>query len=248
MVKKTAAILALLVAATLAQAQEYSSLHWSYEGESGPAHWGDLSSEFAECKSGHQQSPIDIRKTVASDLPAIKFDYQPSQLKIIDNGHTVQVNYAPGSWITVGEKRYQLLQFHFHHPSEEEIDGKSHDMVAHLVHSDDDGNKAVVAVLLSRGESNALLKTVFAHIPATKGKEEAAEVTINASDLLPKNTAYYTFPGSLTTPPCSEGVTWLVLKTAKTLSKEELESFARLYPHNARPVQPLNDRKVLASH
>jgi carbonic anhydrase len=248
MVKRFAAIIVLLATSLLMQAQEHHSLHWGYEGEGGPDHWGDLSPEFGECKTGHQQSPIDIRKTIPSDLPAIKFGYQPSPLKIIDNGHTVQVNYAPGSWITVGDKRYQLLQFHFHHPSEEEIDGKPHAMVAHLVHSDDGGNKAVVAVLLSRGESNALLKTVFAHIPATKGKEETSEITINASDLLPKKVAYYTFPGSLTTPPCSEGVTWYVLKTPNTLSKEELDTFAKLYPHNARPVQPSNDRKVLASH
>jgi carbonic anhydrase len=220
--------------------------HWAYEGEGGPDHWADLSPDFSACKMGRKQSPIDIRNTVTSDLPAIIFDYKPSSLKIIDNGHTVQVNYAPGSMIIVGNKRYQLLQFHFHHPSEERINGKAYEMVAHLVHADNEGNKAVVAVLFQEGQSNPLLSAIFAHVPKTKNHEEEADVSINAMELLPTTLGYYTFPGSLTTPPCSEGVTWLVLKAPLTLSKSELGLFTRLYAQNARPTQPLNGRTVLS--
>ena len=163
------------------------------------------------------QSPIDIRDGVAKKgaLPVIAFDYKPSPLTIIDNGHTVQVDYAPGSFITVQGKRYELVQFHFHKPSEEKINGKSADMVAHLVHKDADGNLAVVAVLLKTGQPNKLVETLWKNLPPTKEKETTvAGVQVNATDLLPPNkAAYYTFTGSLTTPPCSEGVTWFVLKS-----------------------------------
>jgi carbonic anhydrase len=141
-----------------------------------------------------------------------------------------------------------LKQFHFHHPSEEEIDGKRHDMVAHLVHADQDGNLAVVAVLLEKGQASPLLDELWKSVPPQKEKEVAVDnVQINAADLLPSDHGYYTFTGSLTTPPCSENVTWFVLKSPNTLSEAELSQFAKLYPHNARPVQPLNDRSVQES-
>ena len=139
---------ALLVGAPLAQ---HAGPHWGYEGSNGPDHWGALDKTFEACQAGHAQSPIDIRSAKPADLPAIQFAYQPTPLHIINNGHTIQVNYAPGSFITVGDKRYQLKQFHFHHPSEERIDGKGFAMVAHLVHASDDGKLAVVAVLLDAG-------------------------------------------------------------------------------------------------
>src|SRR5262249_23060476 len=160
--------------------------------------------------------PIDIRDADAkkSDLPPIAFDYKPSPLKIVDNGHTVQVIYAPGSTITVEGKQYELAQFHFHKPSEEKINGKASDMVANLVHKDKDGKLAVVAVLLKAGGANPLIETLWKNVPKEKEKErEVQGVMVNAADLLPANRkAYYTFTGSLTTPPCSEGVTWFVLK------------------------------------
>jgi carbonic anhydrase len=221
--------------------------HWSYLGATGPAHWGDLSSDFSTCKTGHQQSPINITNPVPSDLPAIDFHYEPATLKIIDNGHTVQVNYPPGSYITAGNQRYQLLQFHFHHPSEELIEGKAYDLVIHLVHQDAEEHKAVVAVLVNQGQNNPVLDTIFSHLPKSKEKEVATEVSINVRNLLPSERSYYTFPGSLTTPPCSEGVTWFVLKTPLTVSKSALTQFTRLYPHNARPVQRLNGRQILAA-
>jgi carbonic anhydrase len=169
-------------------------------------------------------------------------------LHIIDNGHTVQVNYGAGSSMSVDGKRYDLVQFHFHRPSEETIDGKAYPMEAHLVHKDAEGHLAVVAVLLKQGKESPFLRALWANLPAEKEKEKVVgKVSINAASLLPKNHAYYTFPGSLTTPPCSEGVTWFVLTTPVDLSSSQVARFEKIYPHNARPTQPLNGRVVKAS-
>jgi len=221
--------------------------HWSYGKHGGPAEWGELDKAFASCQLGKVQSPIDIRDAKAADLPPITFDYKPAPLKLIDNGHTIQVNYAPGSTIDVGGTRYELVQFHFHKPSEEKIDGKAHAMVAHLVHKGSDGALAVVAVLLDKGQDNPTLRAIWANLPKQKDKEIAAPATIDAAALLPADKGYYTFAGSLTTPPCSEGVRWFVLKTPMTLAASELTAFAKLYPMNARPTQPLNGRAVEAT-
>ena len=225
--------------------------HWSYSGSTGPAEWAHLESDFGVCGVGKMQSPIDIRDAAArrTALPAITFDYKSVPLKLIDNGHTIQVDYPPGSTITVDGKQYELLQFHFHNPSEEKINGHRFDMVAHLVHKDANGKLAVVAVLLKSGPANRLVETLWKSLPGEKGKEvEVQGVRINAMDLLPANRArYYTFTGSLTTPPCSEDVTWFVLKTPTTISKDEVARFARLYPMNARPTQALNGREVRAA-
>lgn len=177
-------------------------------------------------------------------MPAISFHYLPSPLNVVNNGHTVQVNYARGSYIVVGKKRYDLLQFHFHHPSEEEIDGKRSAVGVHLVHKDPEGHLAVVAVLLTEGPGNTATEAVFNHVPAGTERETPANTTVNAADLVPGERSYYSFTGSLTTPPCTEGVQWFVLQTASTLSKSALETLAKLYPNNARPVQPLNGRVV----
>ena len=243
------AVLALtLLSSLVAFAQEHKSGHWGYDGNEGPSHWGDMSPEFAPCKSGHHQSPIDIRNPQKTDLPPIHFDYKPSPLHIIDNGHTILINYAAGSSIRVGDKQYTLKQFHFHRPSEEKIDGKTYDMVAHLVHSDQDGNLAVVAVLLEKGNNNPLIRELWSDLPKEKEKEELLDtVTINVANLLPPDTGYFTFSGSLTTPPCSENVTWFVLKHPVAITAEEIEQFTKLYRHDARPTQPLYDRVVLES-
>jgi carbonic anhydrase len=232
----------------VAFAQEHKSGHWGYDGNEGPSHWGDMSPEFAPCKSGHHQSPIDIRSPQKTDLPPIHFDYKPSPLHIIDNGHTIMVNYALGSSIRVGDKQYTLKQFHFHRPSEEKINGKTYDMVVHLVHADKDGNLAVVAILLEKGNNNPLIRELWSDFPKEKGKEELLDtVTINVGNLLPADTGYFTFSGSLTTPPCSENVTWFVLKHTVAITTEEIEQFTKLYRHDARPTQPLYDRVVLES-
>jgi len=222
--------------------------HWGYTGHGGPKEWGGLDPAFATCKLGKHQSPIDIHGAKAADLPAIQFDYKPSPLKVIDNGHTIQVNYAPGSTIDVGGSKYELLQFHFHHPSEEKVNGKPHAMVAHLVHKNADGKLAVVAVLLDKGGSSEAIDAIWKNLPKEKEKEVAvANVTIDASKLLPAKRGYYAFEGSLTTPPCSEEVRWLVLKAPVKIGSEQVAAFGKLYPMNARPTQPLNGRSLQAS-
>lgn len=240
--------LGLLTSLGAVAAADAPVAHWTYGGHGGPAEWAAVNPEFATCKLGKHQSPIDIHGAKTANLPAIKFNYQPTPLAVIDNGHTIQVNYAPGSWIDVGGTRYDLVQFHFHKPSEEKIDGKSHAMVAHLVHKNADGKLAVVAVLLDAGGSSATIDTIWKNLPKEKERQVVvAQTNIDASTLLPKDHAYYTFQGSLTTPPCSEDVTWLVLKTPMRISDDEVARFASIYPMNARPTQPLNHRLIEVS-
>jgi carbonic anhydrase len=232
---------------SLANAQA-AKPYWSYKGDTDASHWGKLDSSFAACSIGHLQSPIDIRDAKPADLPALKIDYSAVPLNIIDNGHSIQVNYAPGSTLTVGDHVYTLKQFHFHHPAEEQINGKKYDLVAHLVHADAEGHLAVIAILFKKGAANPLLDTVWKNVPSEK--EKAHEVTgtsVNVKDLLPGNLGYYTFAGSLTAPPCSEGVTWFVLKNPASVSEEELATFTKYYPMNARPLQPVNGREIKES-
>lgn len=231
-----------------AQEHQNTGHTWDYSTMRGPSHWGDLEPEFASCKKGHRQSPIDIREARKADLSPIQFDYRPSPLNIVDNGHTIMINYRPGSSITVGDKRYELKQFHFHRPSEERINGKGYDMSLHLVHADEKGNVAVVAVLLEKGADNALVNTLWKDMPNTKEKTEVdKDVQIDADGLLPADHHYYSFTGSLTTPPCSEDVQWFVLKHPVSVSVAEIEQFSKLYRNDARPTRPLYGRVVLES-
>jgi carbonic anhydrase len=224
---------------------------WSYEGANGPEHWGDLEPEYAACNTGKEQSPIDIRNPSKTQLPAIRFEYKSGPLKVMNNGYTaVRVNYAPGNgnFLIVGDQRYELTQFHFRHPSEESIHGKAYDMVAHLMHESRDGKIAGVAVLLKAGRANAIVQQLWEHMPKTPGKEEViAGVEVNPAGLLPRDTSSYIYRGSLTAPPCTEGVTWFVLRTPMDISAEEISAFAALYPHDVRPLQPLNGRVVKES-
>jgi carbonic anhydrase len=223
---------------------------WTYEGATGAEHWSELDPDWAACNAGKEQSPIDIRSAKKVELPAIRFEYKSGPLKyLINNGYTIRVNYhdAPGSgnFMIVGDKRYQLTQFHFHRPSEEYIHGKPYDMVAHFMHQSSDGRVVGVAVLLKAGSSNATIQQLWEHMPMTKGDEqEIAGVEVNPAGLLPHDTAYYTYMGSVTAPPCTEGVTWFVLKAPMEVSMEEINAFAKLYPHDVRPIQPLNGRVV----
>ena len=225
---------------------------WSSEGPKGAEHWSDLDPEYAAC-NGKEQSPIDIRNAQKAELPALRFEYKSGSLKyLINNGYTIRVNYhdAPGSgnFLIVGDKRYQLTQFHFHRPSEEYLHGKPYDMVAHFMHQASDGKVVGVAVLLKAGSANPTIQQIWEHMPTTKGNEqEIPGVEVNPAGLLPRNAAYYMYVGSLTAPPCTEGVTWFVLKTPVEISAEEIDAFAKLYPHDVRPVQPLNGRVVRES-
>jgi carbonic anhydrase len=222
-----------------------AQVEWSYEGLTGPEHWGDLKPEYAACKAGQEQSPIDIRKDQAAKLPAIQFDYKDTPLDVLNTGHTIQVNDSAGSSITVGGERYQLRQFHFHHPSEEHIRGKAFDLVIHLVHANSNGDLAVVAVLAQIGAANDTFQKIEPSFPDTALDERKPPgVQVNASGFLPSKHSFFTFRGSLTTPPCTEGVTWFVLKTPITISGDQLKAFAALFPHNARPIQPLGARIV----
>ena len=223
-------------------------LHWSYDGLGGPESWGKLKPEFAKCSTGARQSPIDIRDGIPVNLDAIRFDYKPSAFRVIDNGHTVQVNVAPGNFIEVSGKRFELQQFHFHRPSEERIDGKQFDMVAHLVHKDTEGKLAVVAVLLERGSAQAIVQTVWNNLPLEKGEEQIALAPMDLNQLLPAERSYYTYMGSLTTPPCSEGVLWMVMKKPVPIAPEQINIFARLYPMNARPIQSASGRMIKESN
>jgi carbonic anhydrase len=259
--KKLIAVFASFAAAAsvhthaLAQAPEPGAghdakpAHWSYgASHGGPAKWSELSPDYAACGVGKHQSPIDIKGAKKADLPPIQLGYQPSQPSVVNNGHTIQVNLPPGNSITVGDHKYDLAQFHFHTPSEEAVSGKRAPLVAHFVHKDADGKLAVVAVLFDVGAENAALAPVFANLPAEESSSATlAEVKLDPAAVLPAKRGYYEFEGSLTTPPCSEGVRWLVLQQRSTISKAQLAAFQKLYPANARPLQPLNGREIRAS-
>ena len=222
--------------------------HWSYGGEGAPAHWGALKPEFATCASGRRQSPIDIRDGIAVDLQPVQFDYRPSDFSVIDNGHTVQVNLAPGNSIEVIGRRYELQQFHFHRPSEERINGRQYDLSAHLVHRDPEGRLAVVAVVLERGAAQPVVQQVWNNLPLEKNEAVPAPTAIDPAALLPTDRRYFTYMGSLTTPPCSEGVLWMVMQQPVPVSPQQIDIFSRLYPMNARPVQQAAGRLIKQSN
>jgi carbonic anhydrase len=241
--KQTVLMCGILLASTSAYAA--TGAHWGYSGAEGPENWAQLSPEYGAC-TGKNQSPIDLTGFIEADLAPIQFSYRTGASEILNNGHTVQVNYAPGSKIDVGGHEFELKQFHFHAPSENHIDGKSYPMEAHLVHADKDGNVAVVAVMLEEGAENEALKSAWAQMPEDAGDKHAISEALSAEAILPANRDYYRFNGSLTTPPCSEGVWWLVMKEPVSASKEQIERFAHVMHHpNNRPLQPVNARPVL---
>ena len=200
------------------------------------------------CGNGQRQSPIDIREGIAVDLEPVQFNYQASAFTVVDNGHTVQVNLAQGNFIDIGGRRYELLQFHFHRPSEERIDGRQYDLSVHLVHKDSSGQMAVVGVLMGKGGSHPVLQTVWNNLPLERHQEQRARVLLDPTQLLPPDRRYFTYMGSLTTPPCSEGVRWVVMRQAVAAATEQIDIFSRLYPLNARPVQDASGRRILQSN
>ncbi len=222
----------------------YRDSQWSYEGEGSPVNWGKLRKDFAICAAGRRQSPIDIRDSIRVDLEPIQFDYQRSQFRIVDNGHTLQVSVGEGNTLSVMNRTYRLLHFNFHRPAEERVNGRTFDMSIHLVHQDDEGRIAVVAVLLEKGSENPLIQTLWNHMPLEVDREVAPAVAIDLTGLLPENRGYYTYMGSLTTPPCTEDVLWMVFKQPLPVSAEQVNIFARLYRNNARPIQPANNRLI----
>jgi carbonic anhydrase len=224
------------------------AVHWSYEGGTGPEAWARLAPEFAQCASGARQSPIDIRDGMKLELEQIAFDYRPSSFRVIDNGHTIQANVSGWNSIRVMGRRYALVQFHFHRPSEEMIDGRLFDMVVHLVHKDNEGRLAVVAVLVEKGARQQAIQAVLNNLPLEKGEETAAAGMLDMNQLLPESRKYYTYMGSLTTPPCTEGVLWVVMKQPVQATGDQLNLFARMYPMNARPIQSSAGRTIKESN
>jgi carbonic anhydrase len=234
---------ALLVSPTAFGA---AGAHWGYTGHAGPEHWGELEPAYALCASGKNQSPVDLTGFVEADLKPISLDYHGSATEILNNGHTVQANFGAGDTITVDGRAFVLKQIHFHTPSENHIDGQAFPLEAHFVHRDDQGNLAVIAVMFKEGKENLAIAKLWRQMPE-KADERAALVSkFVAAELLPASRDHYRFNGSLTTPPCSEGVLWMVMKESVTISREQVERFARVIHHaNNRPVQPLNARAVL---
>ncbi len=229
--------------------------HWAYEGEAGPTAWGTLSPKFSACAEGKSQSPIDITGASPETLSELTANFRPAALRIvhhehmadaINNGHTIQVNYTEGDTLTVGEASYELAQYHFHSPSEHTVAGNHFPMEMHMVHKSGDGALAVVGVFIEEGAHNAAFDPVWANLPTEKGVETHFQnVMVNVDDLLPESRTTYRYDGSLTTPPCSEGVKWLMMTTPIQLSTEQIGMFTALIEGNNRPVQPLNDRPVV---
>lgn len=226
-------------------AAEPQPAHWTYEGEEGPEYWGELDPNYATCSGGTEQSPIDVVGAEGSDLADIDFTYgSVSPLHIVNNGHTIQVNVPEGNSIVLDGTTYDLLQFHFHTPSEHAIDGQTEAMELHLVHKAEDGTLAVVGVLLREGAEHAGLKPVFEAMPVMAGPEQEVTGTVDLAALLPETRTTFRYMGSLTTPPCSEGVHWNLFNEPAEVSAAQVEAFRKIFELDARPVQPLNDRTV----
>ena len=220
--------------------------HWSYEGATGPGHWGDLSPEFSACKTGHMQSPVDLGVAAEIGPFKVRTSYQPGPLTILNNGHTVQVNFPEGSTLSSGIARYKLLQVHFHTPSEATVYGVHYPMVAHFVHVDYAGNYAVLGVMFEEGAANPELEKLIKAAPRTMQAAHAVPgVTFDANKLLPENLAVFRYEGSLTTPPCTEGVRWHVATHRATASAGQIAALHAIMGDNARPVQPLYGRLLV---
>ncbi|MDX8394211.1 MAG: carbonic anhydrase family protein [Mariprofundales bacterium] len=229
--------------------EHHHAPHFTYDGDNGPANWGTLSEDWAACSgTGNTQSPVDIvTANIAANSAAVALvtDYKDASLNVKNNGHSITVSYPAGSSLIIGDSSYELLQFHFHAASEHTIDGQHSDLVAHLVHKNAEGKLAVIAVLLNEGDANTAIDAVWSNMPKDVGTENSPEgVSINAATLLPTDMSYYHYNGSLTTPPCSEIVSWYVLKNAVTVSKEQIAAFRVLYSDNVRPVQGLHERNI----
>jgi len=241
--KTTMTIAGILLASV--SASSIAGVHWGYSGAEGPENWAQLSPDYSAC-SGKNQSPIDLTGFIEADLEPIRIAYRAGGTEILNNGHTIQVSYSPGSKIQVDGFELELKQFHFHAPSENLINGKSFPMEAHLVHADKDGNLAVIAVMLKEGEANKAIEAAWSLMPESTGDRQTLPDALSAEAILPASRDYYRFNGSLTTPPCSEGVRWLVMKEPISVSKEQIERFTHVMHHpNNRPPQPVNARPVL---
>ena len=229
-------------------ARKSHAAHWGYEGAGGPAHWGGIKQAFKACAAGRNQSPINIESAEAGHLAPLSVHYKVSLIEMVNNGHTVQANYGKGSYITLGAERYDLLQFHFHTPSEHRIAGRSFPMEIHFVHRNKRGQLAVVGVLATFGDYNLAAREIWDRLPARAHTKSAkTRALMNARDLLPDDTKYFRYSGSLTTPPCSEKVNWVVLQKPIHFSDAQIAKLHRIIGMNARPAQARNSRYLLQS-
>ncbi|SRR6266545_3771836 len=218
------------------------SCAWSYSGANGPAHWGKICPQFAACGIGSRQSPIDITATISRTLPPLEIRYGSRHARVVDTGHDIQVDITQGgsTALVVGGRTYQLAQFHFHAPGEHKIAGKPAPMEVHFVHADEGGELAVISVMMQEGKANPVIATILHALDTGH-----PEIELDPADLLPGDRSYFGYAGSLTTPPCTEGVRFHVLRGSIELSKQQIEDFRRRYL-NSRPIQNLNGRVVLA--
>ena len=220
--------------------------HWTYEGKEGPENWGKLDSEFSTCETGLNQSPINIENAMRASLKPIRGIQKFPAKDILNNGHTVQVNFKTGNMLVLDSTPYQMKQVHFHAPSENTINKKSFPLEAHFVHADNKGNLTVIGVMFKEGSANPALDKLWLQIPNKEGAPATVRARVTPNELMPENRSYYRFSGSLTTPPCTEGVRWILLKTPMTASKAQIATFEQAVKHhNNRPLQALNGRVVI---
>jgi carbonic anhydrase len=246
--RAASAAAAAAAAAAKAAAAPKRGTAWSYEGDLGPSNWANINDNWAACARGNRQSPIDLRDGLKVNLEHVGFDYHPSSFNEVNDGHTIRVTVGGGNFITVANQTYELQEFHFHRPSEERINGKGTEMVIHMVHKSYEGKIAIVAVLLERGQQHDLMQTIWDNLPLEKNQVVAPSVVINPVDALPEKREYFTYMGSLSEPPCTENVLYIVFKQPRQASPAQMALFARLYPLNARPIQPTAGRLIKESN
>lgn len=239
-----AGLLACPICSTLSRAAD--APHWEYEGHGGADKWGELDSGFKACAVGSEQSPIDLSGAIKASVDSLRLDWKPQPFKVANNGHTIQLNASPGGTMTIGKEKYDLVQFHFHTPSEHALAGKRTAMEVHFVHAQPKGRLAVVGVLMKAGKKNTAFGAIMRAAPGTEGTA-TLDAPLDPRQLLPATKGLYRYEGSLTTPPCSEVVDWNVYEQPIDVAASDIEAFKAIFPMNARPLQALNRRFLLRS-
>lgn len=237
------ALIPMLFLPQLALAQ--GTAEWGYAGDLGPDHWAMLASDYETCAKGTMQSPIDLKAANAAGDLQLELAYQAVPLKVLNTGRTIQIDGQSGGGFTEAEEKFDLVQGHFHTPSEHVVDGKTYPAELHLVHKSADGKLAVLGILIEEGAENAGFTGLTANLPKA-GEEAAVEgANFDPAQFLPEDHAIYRYSGSLTTPPCSEGVAWHVVQQPLTASAEQIEALSKVMGENARPPQELNGRLLV---
>ncbi len=246
--KKIAALalsFGMLFAGVTGEGHHAEHPHWGYSGEGAPEHWGDIDPKFRMCKLGVNQSPVDLNRFIDAELPKLKITYAGIAHDVVNNGHTIKVTTFGKNSLVVDSKTFHLKQFHFHTPSENKIEGKQFPMEAHFVHQSDDGEYLVIAVMFTEGAHNKAFQKLLNDLPTKVGESKQLHEMFNPGELFPRKLDYYRYDGSFTTPPCTEGVRWIVLKVPVTASKEQIEKMHKIMGNNNRPTQPLKARVIL---